>query len=155
MKVKKLLILLLILISCIFAFAGCGSSNAINSVKRHNIDTKLLNDYEIVCDVKGETFTGRAPCYGVFSFKNEPTAFLQSFSTEKSDGFSSEKNEKLEEEIENCIGGHTCMEIPEEYLPEWDDEYIWFVDDQVGRLDTLYMIYFPNVLRLVVFETGH
>lgn len=155
MKAKQLLISLLVLISCIFTFAGCGSSTILDSLKRHSIDIELLNNYEIVCDIKGETFTGRAHCYGIIVFENEPTAFLQSFSTEKSDGFSSEKNEVFETEVD---AHSSSLEIPNEYCPNWDEEYIWYVSggiDKMYFLDTLFMAYFPNAHKLIIFETGH
>ena len=155
MKVKKLLVPLLILISCIFTFAGCECSNIFDCLKRHNIDTTLLIDYKIVCDIKGETFTGRAHSYGVMVFENEPTAFLQSFSTDKSEGFSSDKNEKFENLINTSF---STLEIPNEYRPNWNKDYIWYVGggiDQIYFSDTLFMIYFPNDLKLIVCETGH
>lgn len=155
MKVKKLLISLMILISCIFTFTSCRSYAVLDCLDRHNIDTTLLKDYKIVYDIKGETFTGRANSYGVLVFENEPTAFLQSFSTEKSDGFSSKKNEEYEHKIDTSFSD---LEIPNEYCPDWDEDYIWYVSggfDKVYYADTLFMIYFPNNLKLIVCETGH
>ena len=155
MKVKKLLIPLLVLISCIFTFVGCGSSTVIDSLKRYNIDTKLLNDYKIAYEFKEETFTGRASSYGVLVFESEPTAFLQSFSTSKSDGFSSDKNDKLETEIDSHSSG---LKIPTEYLPDWNEKYNWYVFggiEQVFFADTLFLVYFPTTQKLIVLETGH
>lgn len=155
MKVKKLLMPLFILIICIFTFAGCGSSHIFVSLKRHNIDIALLNDYKIVYDIKGKTFTGRADSYGVMVFENEPTAFLQSFSTDKSDGFSSDKDEEFENLIDSSFSD---LEISSEYCPNWNEDYIWYVSggfDKTYYADTLFMIYFPNGLKLIVCETGH
>lgn len=162
-KIKRYIAFLVLQLVCIFAFAGCGQSHVLDSLKSHNIDTKLLKDYEIVCDIKGETFTGRAQCYGVLVFKNEPAEFLQSFSTEKSDGFSSEKREELENRVDNYS---SSLKIPDEYKPNWDDRYIWCIGGGFDKYDSsdpldhfysdsLVMIYFPNYLKLVVFETGH
>lgn len=156
MKSKNFLLFLALQSVCIFAFAGCGSSVVIGSLKRYGIDTRLLNDYEIVYEIKGETFTGRAPSYGILSFENEPTDFLQSFTTDKSSGFSSEKNEKLENVIDEDLNEeHSCMEVPVEYYPDWNGEYKWFVSGRLGDLDTLYLVYFTEDLKLLVYETGH
>lgn len=155
MKVKTLLIPLFILISFIATFAGCRSSYIIVSLKRHNIDITLLNNYKIVYDIKGETFTGRADSYGVIVFENEPTAFLQSFSTDKSDGFASDKDEEFENLIDASFSD---LKISNEYCPNWNEDYIWYVSggfDKAYYADTLFMIYFPNVLKLIVCETGH
>ena len=153
---SKIIITILVLqLVCIFAFTGCRSSHAFENLERHNVDTQLLKDYKIVCDIKGETFTGRAHSYGVLVFENEPTAFLQSFSTDKSDGFSSVKNEKFENLIDTSF---SPLEIPNEYCPNWDEDYIWYVDGGIDKMyfsDTLFMAYFPNNLKLVVCETGH
>ena len=154
-RLNKILVFLILQLVCIFAFTACGSPHIMDSLNRHNVDYQLWNDYEIVCDIKGETFTGRAHCYGVILFEDEPTAFLQSFSTDKSDGFSSEKNEKLEQKIDYHSSG---LKIPNEYYPNWDDEYLWYVSggfDKLYYLDTLFMIYFPHEFKLVIFETGH
>lgn len=152
---KKILIFLALQIVCVFAFSGCGGSAVIDSLKRHGIDTKLLDGCEIVYEVKGETFTGRAPSYGILSFKSEPTAFLQSFQTDKSDGFSTEKNEELENAIVDDLNSDTCLEILREYYPNWEGRYMWFVSGRLGDLDTLYLVYFPDDFKLMVFETGH
>lgn len=152
---KKTAVLVLLPLVCIFAFAGCGKPHVIDSLKRHRIDTELLNENEMVCDIKGETFTGRAPSYGVLVFENEPTDFLQSFSTEKSDGFSSDKNEKFENLINSSFSD---LKLPNEFCPDWNEKYIWFVlggFEQENYSDTLFMIYFPDDLKLIVYETGH
>lgn len=154
-KILKVSLFLVLQLVCLFAFVGCGSSTVIDSLKRHNIDTKLLSNYELACDIKGETFTGRAPCYGVIIFDSEPAAFLQSFSTEKLDGFSSEKSELLENEID---AHYSSLKIPKEYCPNWSEDYSWYVSggiDQMYYADTLFMVYFPNAHKLIVLETGH
>lgn len=155
MRSKKIVVLLILQLVCIFAFTGCGSLRIIDSLKRHSVDTNLLSDYKIVCDIKGETFTGRANSYGVLVFENEPTAFLQSFSTDKTDGFSSDKNKEFENLIDTSFSD---LEIQNEYCPNWNAEYKWFVlggFEQEYYSDTLFMIYFPNDLKLIVCETGH
>lgn len=154
-RTPKIVFLFILQLVCIFAFTGCGNSHIIDSLKRHSVDTDLLSDYEIVCDIKGETFTGRANSYGVLVFENEPTAFLQSFSVDKTDGFSSDKNKEFENLIDTSF---TDLEIPNEYCPDWDEDYIWYVSggfDKIYYADTLFMIYFPNDLKLIVCETGH
>lgn len=154
-RLRKIAVIVSLLFVCLFSFTGCRNSHIIDSLKRHSIDTNLLNDYDIVCDLKGETFTGRANSYGVLVFENEPTNFLQSFSTGKSDGFSSDKNEEFEHLIDTSFSD---LEIPSEYCPNWDEEYRWYVSggfDKIYYADTLFMIYFPNDLKLFVCETGH
>lgn len=154
-RLRKIAVIVSLLFVCLFAFTGCGRSHMIDCLKRHSVDTTLLSDYEIVCDIKGETFTGRANSYGVLLFENEPTAFLQSFSTEKSYGFSSDKNEEFEHLIDTSFSD---LEIPSEYCPNWDEEYRWYVSggfEKIYYADTLFMIYFPNDLKLIVCETGH
>lgn len=146
-KIRKIIVLLALTIVCVFAFAGCLNDTVIDRLKnRYGVDTELLEDYEIVCDVSGETFTGYACHYAVMRFKAEPTAFLQSYT--KDESFSSEKNE----EIKSSIDAHTCMEIPTEHYPDWDDDYIW--RGSVGY-DGICMIYFPKDFKLVIFEAGH
>lgn len=157
MKRKIIIALSVVVSAVVFAFGltACKSSAVLDNFDRHNVDTRLLKDYKIVCDIKGETFTGRANSYGVLAFKSEPTAFLQSFSTDKSDGFSSEKNEEFEHRIDTYFSD---LKIPSKYCPDWNEDYIWYVSggfDKIYYLDTLFMIYFPNNLELVVCETGH
>lgn len=150
----KIVLLLILQLVCIFVFAGCGSENVIDRLKnRYGVDTQLLSDYEIICDISGETFTGYAPHYAVIQLKTEPTEFLQSYSDKKNNnaGFSNDKNL----EIKNQIDGHSCMEIPNEYSPNWNDDYIWNSIGELGSLDNLYTIYFPNDYKLIFFETGH
>ena len=67
MKARKLLVLL-IAISCIFAFAGCNNYTVMSRLKMYGVDTELLSDGKVVCDVDGKTFTGRSTCYGVIAF---------------------------------------------------------------------------------------
>ena len=138
-------------------FGGCGimkscfaSLNVLKTIKNdYNVNTDLLENYEIVCDVIGETFTGRAPRYVMLVLEEEPTAFIQSFSDkDNNDGFSSEKNP----EIKNMIEGHTCMNIPDGYYPDWNQKYIW---SEVGGMDRLYTVYFHDEYKLIFFETGH
>ena len=50
------------------------------------------------------------------------------------------------------IEGHTCMNIPDGYYPDWNQKYIW---SEVGGMDRLYTVYFPDEYKLIFFETGH
>ncbi len=155
MKSRKSFLSMLVFLICVITFAGCGSSTIIDSLKRYNIDTKLLKNYKIAYEFKEETFTGRASSYGVLVFECEPTAFLQSFITSKSDGFSSEKNDKLENEI---VAHSSDLKIPNEYFPEWNEEYNWYVFGGIEQeyfADTLFLVYFPTAQQLIVLETGH
>ena len=155
---KKLLTILVLSVLCVFAFAGCGNSGVRGRLKDRGVDTKLWNDYQIVCDVKGETFAGRASCYAVVEFKSEPTDFLQSFETEKSEGFCPMQNDEIEAQFDAWL---VALKIESKYYPDWDDEYLFLayggVDGELERLysDSLYMIYFPNSFRLMILETGH
>ena len=153
---KEMLVLLLIVLSCIVAFAGCNKNAAVmNRLDMYGVDTQLLDDGKVVCDIVGETFTGRATCYGVISFNSEPTAFLQSFTTDKTGGFSVERNQKFEEKFEQHL---SYLDVFDKFLPNWDDEYIWYVSGGINKtyfLDTLFLAYFPNTRQLVVLETGH
>lgn len=146
LKIRNIIVLSLTVV-CVFAFAGCFNDTVIDRLKnRYYADTELLEDYEIVCDISGETFTGYATHYAVILFKAEPTAFLQSYI--KDESFVSEKNE----EIKNAIDSHACIEIPAEYYPDWDEDYIWRGS---AGYDGMYMIYFPKNLKLIIFEAGH
>jgi len=143
-KVKRIVFFLLPLV-CVLA--GCVRANTLKWLEvRYEIDINLLYDYEILCDVKGDTFTGRAPRYTVVGLTAEPTAFLQSFSDkENTEFFSSEKNEELKQKIDM----HSCLEIPQKYYPDWNADYRWA---DVGELS---VIYFPNEYRLVFYDAGH
>ena len=153
---KKELASLIVLITaliCTLILASCGGQSAFEEIKnrRNDIDFQLLPDYKIVCDIKGETFTGKAPSYSVLQLESEPTEFMQSFDKKDGNGFSFEKNTELEEKIDshaNC-----CLKIPQEHYPNWESDYKWFNDD--GLTDALTIIYFPNELRLVFYESGH
>ncbi len=150
----KILTLLALLLVCILAFGGCKSQNVIKRLKnRYNVDTQLLDGYKIVCDIEGETFGGRAPRYAAVALKSEPTAFLQSFTKFNSDGFSSQKNQ----ELKNQIDAHSCLKIPQGSYPDWDADYYWIKigEEYDGNYDALYTIYFPDEYKLVFFETGH
>ena len=76
---------------------------------------------------------------------------MQSFDKKDGNGFSSEKNTELKEKIDN--DANCCLTIPQEYSPNWESDYKWFNDD--GDTDGLTIIYFPNELRLVFYESGH
>lgn len=153
MKSKFSKIIIVIIVSTLFfALVGCKNETVTDRLKNnYGVDTQLLADYQIVCDIKGKTFTGVAPKYAVIQLGEEPTAFIQSYSKKEFDeGFSSDKNFDLKAKIEghkNC-----CLEIPEEYYPNWDEEYFWHRKD---GLDSLYTIYFPNEYKLIFYESGH
>lgn len=148
MKRKSFISLILLQIMCVIVFVGCGKSTVITRLERYNINTKLLENYEIVCDIKGETFTGRAPSYAVITFQDEPVGFINSFSKGNTNGFSSEKNDDLK----NLIDTYSSLEIPNDFYPNWEDDYKWLCVDE---FDGLYLIYFPNEFKLVIFEAGH
>lgn len=147
-KLTSLIVLITVLI-CTLILASCGGQSAFEEMKnrRNDINFHLLPDYKIVCDIKGETFTGKSPQYFVLQLESEPTEFLQSFRKKGDIGFSSEKNTELKEKIDshaNC-----CLIIPQEYYPNWQDDYLWV--DQDG----LCMIYFSSNLWLAFYEEGY
>ena len=153
---KKKLTGIIVLITdliCTLILASCGGQSAFEEIEnsRNDIDFQLLPDYKIVCDIKGKTFTGKAPSYSVLQLESEPTEFMQSFGKKDGNGFSSEKNTELKEKIDN--DANCCLTIPQEYSPNWESDYKWFNDD--GDTDGLTIIYFPNELRLVFYESGH
>ena len=65
-KFTGLIVFITVLI-CTLALAACGGQSAFEEMKnrRKDIDFQLLPDYKIVCDIKGETFTGKAPSAGI------------------------------------------------------------------------------------------
>lgn len=151
---KNFLMLLLVLILHIFTLAGCGYSTVIDRLKGYGVEVQLLTDYEIVCDVSGETFTGYAPHYAVIQLKAEPTEFLQSYAKKEFDrGFSSERNTELEDGM--SLHNDCCLHIPNDYYPNWDEGYIWHCTGESYSCDSLYTIYFPAEFKLAFFETGH
>lgn len=146
-RIRVIVAVLLLQLACVFAFSGCNGETVIDRLEnRYGVDTKLLTGYEIVCDISGETFTGYAPHYAVILFEEEPTDFLNSYTKEES--FSPEKNQS----IKDALDVHKCMEIPPEHYPNWDEDYIWRGSVE---MDGLCMIYFPNELKLIIFEAGH
>ncbi len=157
MKKLPALISLILASLTAFLFGGCGilrscfaSPNVLKMFKDYyNVDTDLLENYEIVCNVSCKTFTGRASRYVLITLEEEPTEFLQSFSgKDNAGGFSFDKND----EIKNTIDAHSDVIIPYEYYPDWDQKYIW---SEVGSSDKLYTVYFPDEYKLMFFDTGH
>ena len=141
-------------------FGGCGllkscfaSSNVLEIFKEYyNVNTDLLENYEIVCNVSCKTFTGRASRYVVIVLEEEPTAFIQSFSDkDNNDGFSSEKNN----EIKDTIDEHSDVVIQDGYYPDWNQQYIWSEIHSGVLSERLYTIYFPEEYKLIFFDTGH
>ena len=77
-KLTSLIVLIAALI-CTLILASCGGQSAFEEIKnrRNDIDFQLLPDYKVVCDIKGETFKGKAPSYSVLQLESEPTEFIQ------------------------------------------------------------------------------
>lgn len=149
MKLKfRYFLSVITILLCVISLVGCGNGSAFASMKKqYKIDTDFLRDYEIVCDREGKTFTGTAPRFSVLQLQNEPTAFMQACVKKDGSTFSSEKNTELKEKIDahkSC-----CLVIPQEYEPNWESDYKW-IDS-----DGLYIVYFPNELRLMFYAEGH
>ncbi len=146
----KLLIVFALQFVCVFAFAGCSKTTVIERVnKRYGVHTELLKDYEIVCDISGETFTGYAPHYALIQLNKKPIEFFDSYAERGNVYvFSDERNEKMEE----ALAMYSDMKIPHCYYPDWNERYVW---NQRGGMDSLYTIYFSDEFKLIFFETGH
>lgn len=149
MKIRKIFVIMLIQVLALLALTGCGDETVIKRLDNYGIDTSLLKEYRIVCDIKGDTFTGQASRYSVIDFDEKPTEFINSFNQKDSDGFSSDDNN----ELKTIIDTHSGVDVPKDCCPNWENEYLWW---HLGKYtDALYLVYFPNNNRLIVYETGH
>jgi len=98
--------------------------------------------------------------YTVFTFEKEPTDWLNEseFLNEKDENFESKTKEAVNtyfefsknatpEDTEFLGSGLTVL--PEEYLPDFEKEYLWKEDKRENENDSVALIYIPEKLMLV------
>ena len=98
--------------------------------------------------------------YTVFIFEQEPTDWLNEseFLKEKDENFESKTKEAVNtyfefsknatpEDTEFLGSGLTVL--PEEYLPDFEKEYLWKEDKRENENDSVALIYIPEKLMLV------
>lgn len=97
-------------------------------------------------DSEGLAGQGDGKRYTVFQLKVEPTDFIADFLKEKNEEFES-----------SFI---VPFEISENCIPDWEDKYYWkhsgknmiLNSEPIRYFDNLYMFYFPNSLRLIIYQ---
>lgn len=120
-------------------------------VIENNWKINLPEEMESVFHGSVPSFHGDGIRYTVFKTKIEPTDFLADFSSEKDMKFETIVNTKIAE---------AGFETPEIFLPNWGLEYYWehleknliSDSDPISYFDNMYMIYFPDMFRLVICE---
>lgn len=116
---------------------------------------KFPNDMKVVYTTHGELgFQGDGIRYCVFRCDDGADGFFKDFKKEKSNGF--------EEEFRSLTIGTDGSEndtalainVPDKYLPDWTDNYIWKKKERHGQFDSLYMVFNRKINRLFVLENS-
>lgn len=142
-----------ILLTTIIIFLGfsSGCTNKDLSARSRISDLSEIDipsNSEIVFNHKEDVFfpvPGRRTQYTVFEFEELPIEFLHD------ENFQDEKDVDFEElfDWEFISFSHT-FDIPNEYHPNWDIEYLW-LDTSSG----IYFVYFIESNLLIVYIVGN
>ncbi len=144
---RRKVILLLVLVIAFMAFSGCSNDTW---QKRERIKEltgiEIPTDTDILYHYFDNSFgSGRHRQFTVHKFKNEPTKWLNENS------FSDIKNTEMEQDFfedEWIASTHGAEEIPNEYIPNFENTYYSLVKERV------YFFYFPDTLMLVICVPG-
>ncbi len=116
---------------------------------------KFPTDMEVVYTTHGELgFQGDGIRYCVFRCNDGTDDFFKDFNKDKSNGF--------EEEFRSLTIGTDGSEndtalainVPDKYLPDWTDNYIWKKKEYHGQFDSLYMVFNQKTSQLFVLENS-
>jgi hypothetical protein len=143
---KKTIATILMLVCLCLTAVGCVPKRTIEKIEKEwGID--LPDNMVIEYDINDVGFDGGS-FYTVFKLDADPTDFIADFSNE---------TDKV-----NLIS--LDEKIPEDLHPNWNADYLWkFIgkdesDDTSGTSefsgydDKLFMVYFPETMRLFIYE---
>lgn len=131
----------LMMLLSVFGLAGC-KSNPVKSIELY-IDFSLPTDMEVVYNYQPTGFVqgGRHPQYTVFQLRERPDEFLseQEFITASSP----------DEINSHWLHGYEDFDVPTDYYPPWDEEFIW------RGASPVFLIYFDAQKWLIAIIEGN
>lgn len=116
---------------------------------------KFPTDMQVVYTTHGELgFQGDGIRYCVFRCDDGTDVFLKDFIKDKSSRFEEEFRALTigTEDSENDTA--LAINVPDKYLPDWTDNYIWKKKEHHGQLDSLYMVFDQKTSQLFVLENS-
>ncbi|MCI8781766.1 MAG: hypothetical protein HFH70_14080 [Lachnospiraceae bacterium] len=145
----------LIIIILILVLAALGVFYIVNklysahqSLYEENWNMKFPNDMKEVYTTHGEIgFQGDGVRYSVFRCDDGTDDFLKDFKMGKSKNF--------EKEFQAFIGANEsamAIDVPDKYLPDWTENYMWKKMEQHEQLDSIYMVFNQKTNELFVLE---
>jgi len=140
--------IMMVIVLSVFFITSCAQDESPRERIKRISGVSIPEDAEIIYNYIGSTFSGRAPQYTIFKFKDEPTDFFTSdFSYGGEIGMLSFVYGRMEfedeSEIEMRLKKYAC--IPDEYLPKWESNYIYY-EQRVSKF-----IYFTE-LKILIFD---
>ncbi len=140
---KKLISLLLLLVSISLIFTGCFLDKETSIERVERLTGYNLPDAEELYYFQDETFTGVAGQYSVYNLSKEPECITENKKEDAEKSISSEEITRITETLES-------WSVPAEYYPDFEKEYSFII----GAEDT-YIIYFPEEGQLKIWMWGH
>lgn len=143
----------MIVVSLILVISMGSSCVIFQKITIEDVAERLKNDWEIELPENSELiyttkhlgFTGDGKRYYVVDFKEESVEFIENFNTERDEEFENHVKTWIEEII--LV---TETEIPVEYKPDLEKEYLWQYIEKEKPKDDLYLLFYPDSLRLYV-----
>ena len=143
-------ILMLSIIGALLSLSACGTTLAsVKSMLNRKYGIVLPSDTELIyCHYESNnSWHGDGTDYFVFKFNEEPTSIVENFkSLNLKEG---ENLDELKEELIEYFNSAISLadEIPQEYLPDWDNAMIWNFGSTLNGLPA---IYYPESMEMIV-----
>lgn len=154
-KIIILIAAIFIMTLCPMIFMGTSCNFTFTSKQRtlEDVSERLLNDWdvelpensELIYAIENRGFTGDGERYYIIQFKEEPTELISDFTSEPDNDF--------ESTVENDLGlleRGAEQEIPAEYMPDWETDYLWKYIKDDAKLDYLCLLYYPESIKIIV-----
>lgn len=123
------------------------------SLYEENWNIKFPNDMKVLYTTHGEIgFQGDGVRYSVFNCNAGTDNFLKDFKTGKSKEFEKEFQTFIIGTNESSDVSAMAIDVPDKYLPDWTENYMWKKMEQHEQLDSLYMVFNQKTNRLFVLE---
>lgn len=108
-------------------------------------DVELPENSELIYAIENRGFTGDGERYYIIQFEEEPTELISDFTFGPDNDF--------ESTVENDLGlleRGAEQEIPTEYIPDWETDYLWKHIKDDAKLNYLYLLYYPESIKIIV-----
>lgn len=140
-----------VFITIILMMNLCGCDKASGIINAIKSNWKIELPEKLSLEFSKNEGPGDGLRYAVFKSESEPMEFLADFSREE--------NQEFKNDVDSYMS-RASFEVPENFLPDWESEYFWkhvgknLRDgrDPIEYFDNMYMIYFPNSLKLIICQ---